>query len=232
MAKKTQIKERRRKQRQRQQLISGLVVIGAALIVTALLIWDSVRPIGDIIIPDPIDHPMAAGTGMGDPNAPVVIEEYSDYLCTFCQLFVEETEPALIREYIDTGQVYFIYRNLPLGQSSIAPAEASLCAAEQGMFWEYHDILFANQAGHDPKAYSDRRLEAYAEVVGLDVEQFNACTSEQRYADQVQQSQVDANNAGVSSTPTFFINGKILEGAQPYSIFQQEIDTALIASGG
>jgi protein-disulfide isomerase len=232
MAKKSQIKERRRKQRQRQQLITGLVIIGAALIVTAILIWDSVRPIGEIIIPDPIDHPMAAGTAMGDPNAPVVIEEYSDYLCTFCQLFAQETEPALIQEYIATGQVYFIYHNLPLGQSSIPPAEASLCAAEQEMFWEYHDILFANQAGHDPQAYSDRRLEAYAEVFGLDIEQFNTCTSEHRYADQVQQSQVNATNADVKSTPTFFINGKILEGAQPYNIFQQEINTALIASGG
>jgi protein-disulfide isomerase len=232
MSKRAQIRERRKKQRQRQMMITGLAVIGAVLILAAIIIWQNVASVADIIIPDPIDHPLASGTHMGDPNAPVVIEEYSDYLCSFCKRFVDETEPSLIQEYISQGLVYFVYHNFPLGPDSLAPSEASLCAADQGMFWEYHDILFANQQGHDPRAYSTRRLEAYAEAIGLDVEQFNACTADNRFRDQVAESQLAGSNAGVNSTPTFFINGKMLEGAQPFSVFQAEIEAALAFIGG
>ncbi|MCK5645806.1 MAG: DsbA family protein [Anaerolineales bacterium] len=231
MAKKSQIKERRRKQRQRQQLITGLVVIGAALIVTAILIWDSVRPIGDIIIPDPIDHPLAAGTGMGDPNAPVVIEEYSDYLCTFCQLFVEQTEPLIIQEYVATGKVYFIYRNYIRVADSEGPAGASLCAAEQDMFWEYHDILFANQSGHGSQAYTPRRLEAYADSIGLNLTQFNECVDNKEYQEELQKYHVQGVERGLESTPVFFINGKMIEGARSFDVFQQEIEAALAFIG-
>lgn len=232
MEKKAKIRERRRKQRQKQQIITGLVVIGAALIVTAILIWPSVRSIGEIIIPDPIDHPMAAGTSMGDPNAPVVIEEYSDYLCTFCQRFVEQTEPRIIQEYVSTGKVYFIYRNFIRVSDSEGPAGASLCAAEQDMFWEYHDILFANQSGHSPQAYTPRRLEAYAETIGLNLTQFNECVDNKEYQEELQKYHVLGVERGLESTPTFFINGKMIEGALSFEVFQQEIEAALILMGG
>lgn len=232
MSKRVQIRERRKKQRQRQFLITGLAIIGAILIVAAIIIWQNAASVADIIIPGPITHPMADGTSMGDPNAPVVIMEYSDYLCSFCKRFVDETEPDLIQEYIAEGLVYFVYTNFPLGPDSFAPAEASLCAADQGKFWEYHDILFANQLGHDPRAYSDGRLEAYAEAIDLDLEQFNSCTSDRTFRSQIEQGQLTGTNAGVNSTPTFFINGKKLEGAQPFGVFQQEINSALAVSGG
>lgn len=232
MSKKEQIRERRKKQRQRQFLITGLAIVGGVLILAGIMIWQNAASLSDLIIPDPIAHPMASGTHMGDPNAPVVIEEYSDYLCSFCKRFVDETEPSIIREFIADGLVYFVYHNFPLGPDSIAPAEASLCAADQGMFWEYHDILFANQLGHDPRAYSDRRLEAYAEAIGLDLEQFNSCTADRTFRVQVEQSQLEGIEAGVSSTPTFFINGKMIEGAQPFSVFQSEIEAALAFMGG
>jgi protein-disulfide isomerase len=231
MSKRSKIREKRRKARQRQRLITILVISGAALVLTAILIWPSVRPIGEIVIPDPVDHPMADGVAMGDPNAPVVIEEYSDFLCTFCQRFVIETEPQLIEEYISTGKVYFIYKPYPLGQESFAPSEASLCAAEQDMFWEYHDIVFANQDGHNASAYSPRRLEAFAETLNLDLDQFNECTSSNRYREDVEASQIEAVNAGISSTPSFLINGRLIEGAQAFQVFQAEIDAELEALG-
>ena len=213
-------------------MITGLAVIGAVLIVAAIIIWQNAATVADIVIPDPINHPLASGTHMGDPNAPVVIEEYSDYLCSFCKRFVDETEPSIIQEYIAEGLVYFVYHNFPLGPDSFAPAEASLCAADQGMFWEYHDILFANQLGHDPRAYSNTRLEAYADAIGLDMEQFNACTADNRHRAQIEQGQLAGSNAGVNSTPTFFINGKMIEGARPFEVFQAEIEAALAISGG
>jgi protein-disulfide isomerase len=232
MSKRAQIREKRRKARQRQRLITILVISGAALIVAAILIWPSIRPIGEFVIPDPLDHPMADGLAMGDPDAPVVIEEYSDFLCTFCQQFASQTEPRLIEEYIATGEVYFVYKPYPLGQDSFTPLEASLCAAEQNKFWEYHDILFANQEGHNAQAYSSRRLEAYADAVGLDVGEFSSCLSSNRFTGDIQASQIEGVNKGVSSTPTFFLNGKMIEGAQPFSFFQTEIDAELAAAEG
>ena len=164
---------------------------------------------------------------MGNPNAPVVIEEYSDFLCSFCARFALETEPDLIEEYIATGTVYFIYKNYPLQQNSFPIAEAGLCAAEQGKFWEYHDILFANQDGHNVQAFSTRRLEAYADAIELNTDQFRSCTRSNRYRADVEQSQLEGVNAGLDSTPTFFVNGKMIEGAQPFSVFQQAIEAAL-----
>lgn len=224
MSKRSHIREKRRRARQRRRLTIIAGIVGAALIVVSILILPSLRPIGNIIIPDFIDHPMADGTTMGDPNAPVVIEEYSDFLCSFCARFASETEPQLIEEYIATGEVYFIYKNYPLQQASFPIAEASLCAAEQEKFWEYHDILFAN---FNPQAVSSRRLEAYAEAIELDVDQFRSCIQSNRYRADVEKSQLEGVNAGLESTPTFFVNGKMLEGAQPFSMFQQAIEAAL-----
>jgi protein-disulfide isomerase len=232
MSKREQIRERRKKQRQRQLMITVLAIIGAILIVAAIIIWQNTGLIGDIIIPDPGDHPMTDGTRMGDPNAPVVIEEFSDFLCPACQFFAENIEPDLIQEYVANGLVYFKYNNFALGPESFDPAEASLCAAEQGEFWTYHDILFANQAGRDARAFSAKRLEAYAEAAGLDVELFKSCTSDNRYLDQIQQIQNAAQVAGVNSTPTFFINGKMIVGVLSYPEFQQEINAAMAAAGG
>lgn len=228
MSKRTQIREKRRRARQRQRLMIISGIIGAALIIVAILILPGIRPVGDILLPNPIDHPLANGTAMGDPNAPVVIEEYSDFLCSFCRRFAFETEPDLIEEYISKGIVYFIYKNYPLQPDSFPIAEAGLCAAEQDMFWEYHDILFANQDEHNVQAYSTRRLEAYAETIDLEMDQFRSCTGSNRYRADVEQSQLDGVNAGVESTPTFFVNGKIIEGAQPFSVFQEAIEAALI----
>ncbi len=232
MSKRAQIRERRRKQRQRQLLIMVSAVVGAVLIVAAIIIWQNFAPVGDIVSPEQIDHPMANRTSMGDPNAPVVIEEYSDYLCTFCQQFTQETEPQIIQQYISTGQVYFIYRNFIRTPDSEAPAGASLCAADQGMFWEYHDILFANQSGHGPEAYTARRLEAYADTIGLNLTQFNECVGSKQYQEELQAFHVQAVNLGVDSTPTFFINGKMIPGALPFAAFQQEIEAALATVGG
>lgn len=231
MSKRAQIREKRRKARQRQRLITILLISGGALILAAILIWPNIRPIGEFVLPDPVEHPMAEGMAMGDPDAPVVIEEYSDFLCTFCQQFATQTEERLIEEYISTGKVYFVYKPYPLQQESFAPLEAGMCAAEQDKFWDYHDVLFANQEGHSAQAYSPRRLEAFAEALDLDVDQFNDCVRSNRFSEDVRASQLEGVNRGVSSTPTFFLNGRMIEGAQPFSFFQTEIDAEIAALG-
>ncbi len=127
---------------------------------------------------------------------------------------------------------FLIYRNYIRTPDSEAPSGASLCAADQGLFWEYHDILFANQSGHGSQAYTPRRLEAYAETIGLNLSQFNECVESKQYQEELQTFHVQAVNLGVQSTPTFFINGKMIEGTRSFSVFQQEIDAALAAVEG
>ncbi len=233
MSKRAAFRERRRRERKRRNLILISIVAGIALVVAALLILPNLRPVGDVVVPDPKPRPMAEGTAMGDPNAPVRIDEYSDFQCPYCRRFHEQTLNQIAEEYVATGKVYFVFHNFPfIGQESLDAASASMCAAEQGRFWEYADVLFANQTGENVGAFSRRRLEAFAAAIGLDTEAFNQCFSEDRFKEQVQEDYLSGVNSQVRSTPSFLVNGKLLTGALPFAEFQAEIEAALAASGG
>ncbi len=168
---------------------------------------------------------------LGNKDAKVTIIEFSDFQCPFCGRFYTQTELQLKKDYVDTGKVLFVYRDFPL--SSIHPnaqkaAEASECADEQGKFWEYHDLLFTKQ---DPWADTDgiTAFKQYAKDLGLNTGQFNSCLDTGKYASEVDKDFQDGSNAGVSGTPSFFINGQQVVGAQPYSVFKQMIDSELAA---
>jgi len=174
----------------------------------------------------PIPTPQAQGNAMGNPDAPVTMIEFSDFLCPYCRQFALETEPLLIEEYVATGKVYFIYRTLGdwLGPQSQASAEAAYCAAEQNRFWEYHDLLFANQKLVD---FSSQNLIGFAEDLGLNMDQFEGCVQQGEYRPQVENDLQDGLRAGVRGTPSFLINGRFIAGSQAYAVFQQEIEAAL-----
>lgn len=230
MSGRAALRERRSRQQRQRQLVYALIVIGAALVVGALILIPNLRS-ADIVLPPPRERPMTDGTAMGNPEAPVVIEEYSDFQCPFCARFSSETEPQLAAEFISSGQVYFVYRNFAfIVSTSKTAAEASLCAAEQDAFWPYHDLLFANQDETDPASFSDRRLEVFAETLELDMQAFKECLRERRYRDEVQRDLEAGRDAGVASTPSFLINGKLVVGAQPIEVFRQEIEAALATS--
>ena len=231
MSKRAELRAKRQREKRQQRLILGLVITGVALIITAIILLPNLRPVGEIVLPERLERPMANGVAMGDPDAPVIIEEFSDFRCYYCRQFSLDTEPALVEDYIATGQVYFIYRQFPLGQASIPASEASICAAEQNLFWDYHDVLFANQDESDPNALSKRRLIAYAESIGADIEEFESCLAEGRTKDAVQADYQAAQAAGVESTPTFFVNGLEISGAQPYAVFKEAIESALLTAG-
>jgi len=217
-----------REQRLRR-LVVIFIVLGAVLLITATIIWPNIAPIGDIVIPRAKSYPLADGNSLGEPNAPVVIEEFSDFQCSHCRTFHQNMGVQIIEQYVETGQVRFIFRNFVIiGNESLAAANGSMCAAEQGRFWEYADILFANQSGHDAGAFSDRRLEAFAENINLDTNLFRSCMRENRYQDQIQQDYQVGVSQGINSTPSFIINGKLVTGALPFSEFQTEIEAALI----
>jgi protein-disulfide isomerase len=175
----------------------------------------------------PTQGPIQVDTG-GDPqigpdNAKVTIVEFSDFQCPYCKRFRDDTLDALIKEYGD--KIRFVYRDFPL--SSLHPeaeksAEAAECANEQGKFWEMHDLLYENQATLGDALYKD-----LADQLKLDTKQFDECLSSGKYADKVAADQKAGESYGVSGTPTFFINGWSLVGAQPITAFETIIDREL-----
>jgi len=173
----------------------------------------------------------------GDPNAPVTIVEYSDFQCPFCSRFFTQTLPLLEKNYIDTGKVKLVYKDLPLDNlhPNARPAHiASECADEQGRFWEYHDILFEKQSQWQRLSSSDLQstLSQYASDLGLQAASFESCMQSQDIADEVNQDSLEAARFGATGTPTFFIGNEKdgfikLVGAQPYAAFQTVIDNQL-----
>ncbi len=166
---------------------------------------------------------------MGDPNAPVRLIEYADFQCPYCRQFWQETEPQIVEQYVKTGKVYFEYHSVGafLGDESGAAAQAAYCAGDQGKFWEYHDTLFSNWTGENVGDFTPDKLLQYAASVGLDKGTFGDCLNSGKYASRLDQDVKDAQAAGIRATPSFLINGKLVEGALPFASFQQAIDAAL-----
>ena len=249
--KKSKRQERREKMRQQEQrrrlLTIGLISIGAALLVFAV-VWPQIRPVAAVVAADPVTYPNADDNTMGDPNAPIKIEEFADFQCPFCERFHEETEPLLRQYYIDTGKVLFVYRSMGnfvsqniggVRTESRDAALAAYCAGDQNKFWEMHAHLFANVLGEDAGSFTDRRLQAIAEKAGLNMDEFNSCYSSGKYEERVQQDLEDGEAAGITGTPgflvTYTVNGetktKLIEGAQPFSTFQQALEAILNEMG-
>ena len=161
---------------------------------------------------------------LGPDDAPVVIVEFSDYQCPYCQIWHQQVFPQIVQAYGD--QVRFVYRDLPIpGHPQALPAAiAANCAGEQGSYWQFHDRLFSGVYDLGRSAY-----EMYAQELNLDVEEFTACLDSGRNQTEPQQDYQDAQRIGVNSTPTFVINGQIVVGAQPFEAFQSVIDDALAA---
>lgn len=158
----------------------------------------------------------------------VEIVEFSDFQCPYCQQFYNVAYKEIKTKYIDTGKVKLTFRQYPLPFHANAQkaAEASECANKQNKFWQYHDVLFIKgQADGTGLAVTD--LKKYAQDLGLDTNKFNSCLDSGETADIVKKDLTDGQKAGVSGTPTFFINGKKVVGAQPFTVFQQEIEAAL-----
>jgi protein-disulfide isomerase len=241
MSKRQIMREKRQRQERIQRLgLIGIIVVGALLVAVAL-IYPNIKPVGNIVTSDPGEHPMANDNAMGDPNAPIRVEEFSDFQCPYCARFHTETESQVINAYVPNGTILFVYRSFGdfIGPESKAAAEAAYCAGDQDKFWEYHDILFANQTGENVGAFADRRLQAFAEALALDMNAFNDCVKSGKYTDRVQQDKVDGTTAGVTGTPaftiTYTVNGeqkqRFIAGAYPFSQFQTEIEGAMAEMG-
>lgn len=209
--------KRKRSQTRQRNIWLGIISL-AAIAVVALLIAVNSGPVGEIRDGKVIERLQVNRNSMGDPNAPIKVEEFSDFQCPYCRLFADEEESAIVEKYVNTGKVYFTYTpfsfldgNAPDGESKLA-AQAAYCAADQDKFWEYHDILFANQNGENVGDFSNKRLIAFAEKLGLEMGAFRSCLNGNTYRQQVLNDLARGRNLGVSATPTFIVNGTKVQG--------------------
>ena len=162
----------------------------------------------------------------GKADAPVTVVEYSDFQCPFC-LRVMPTLKQLRAKYGD--RMRLVWKDFPLTQihpQAFVAAQAGNCAREQGKFWELHDKMFGNQSALQPDA-----LKKYASEAGLDATKFNQCLDSSKYEARVQDALREGNRLGITSTPTAFVNGRLINGAQPIEVFQTVIDEELARSG-
>jgi len=177
---------------------------------------------------------VGAGTmpALGRSDAPLTIVEFTDYQCPFCQRFHLTTFNELVRNYVDTGRVRYVSRDLPLPMHEHAKsaAQAARCAGEQTKFWEMRHALIANA-----NRLGDERYTALARELNLDESRFQACVTSQKYADEIQRDMADAYAAGVTATPSFVIGrasgnnveGVRVTGALPYAVFEAKIKELL-----
>ena len=176
---------------------------------------------------------------LGEKDAPVTIIEFSDYQCPFCRKFWTETFPQIKKDYIDSGKVNMVFRDFPLDfhQAALPAAQAAECVREKGgdsAYWKMHDKMFAEQnkldSGRENGAvtktitFGESDIISWAKELGYDI---GDCLKSGKYISEVQKDQADGAAAGVQGTPAFFVNGKLLSGAQPYSAFKQAIDAEL-----
>lgn len=239
VSKRQERRAKMQRQQQRQRLIViALIVLGAALVVFAV-VWPQIRPTGEIVPVTPAALPNADGLSLGESGAPATIDVFEDFQCPACQFFTQSIEPLVIENLVSTGKARYVFHNYSFldgdgavnGGESDQAANASMCASEQGKFWEMHGTLYANWNGENQGAFSDRRLRAMAESLGLDMNAFNDCFNANKYEDEIQADFDLGQEMGVSGTPTVFVNG--VRVGQPGKIASyQEIQQAVDAAAG
>lgn len=214
--------------RQQRTMLFGAVI--AALVVAGFLIYLNRprTPGADIVAaaPLPASIPMD-GARLGVADAPVQIVEWGDYQCPACGMLARSIGPRLVSEYVEPGKATFEFRNFAfLGEESLRAAAAATCADQQGAFWPFHDTLYANQHGENQGAFSDERLRAAAEKLGLDMTAFNACLDDGATAEAVAASTAAGRDQGVNATPWLLINGTRVENWQDWGALAAAIDAA------
>ena len=226
--------QRQREVQRRRRLYLAIGVIAVGVITLIALIWWTNRPKPFVLAAVHTEQPPNAdGSAWGGPEgAAVTIEEYSDFQCPFCGRHALQTVPALIEKYGDNPNVRYVFKPYPfIGNESVDAAAAAVCASEQGLFWPYHDTLFANQQGENQGQFAKNNLKEIAKAIGADTGSFNECFDSGRQRAAVLDTLQEGRDRGVTSTPIFFVNDQKIEGAQPAAVFITAIDQALAAAG-
>jgi protein-disulfide isomerase len=212
-------------------ILLGYVVWGMDSPGATLLSAQTASQAGDPVVEAPVtqqpqytryDIPTENFYALGPADAPITIVEFSDFECPFCRRWHAEVYKPLLAAY--PGKIRLVYRNLPLTSihpDALAAAEAAMCAGEQDVYWKYHDKLFSSES------LGNSVYLQYAQDLGLNMTTFKACLSDHKYQKAIETDSDFAINLGIRSTPTFFINGLAMVGAQPLDVFKQLIDKEL-----
>ncbi len=170
---------------------------------------------------------------LGSKDATITMIEFGDYQCFYCNKFYHDTEPDILKNYVNTGKVRMVFKDYTIiGQDSVNAAHATHCAQEKGKFWEYHDTLYNNWSGENTGWASSQNLLKFAKQIGLDENGFSQCMAQSKYISVVQGSVSNAKDLGLTGTPDFFIIApdnsitKIV-GAQPYDVFDNMFKSKL-----
>jgi protein-disulfide isomerase len=168
------------------------------------------------------DIPTGDSYAIGPADAPITIVEFSDYQCPFCRRWHAEVYEPLLAAY--PGKIRLVYRHFPLTSihpDAMSAAEAAMCAGEQDAYWPFHEKLFSSES------LGSSTYIQYAQDLGLDMNSFESCMNDRKYQQAVDEDLNFAVDLGIRSTPTFFINGLAIVGAQPLDVFKQVIDKEL-----
>jgi protein-disulfide isomerase len=220
----------RRKSRQRRTRLIWIAGVAAVAAVAVLIVAGGLLRSNN----NQVQTTSAAqrdGRILGDTSAPVVITAWEDFQCPVCKAANASVLATIIQEYVDTGKAQLQYRYFSfLGDESKRAAEAAEAAAAQGKFWEYHDALFNYQGAENSGAFSDDRLRQLAQLVGLDMDKFNASLDSGEYKGVVNAELQEGKNLGVTGTPTFFVNGEKVQDWRDIDAFRSLINSFLPAT--
>ncbi|MGW6062373.1 DsbA family protein [Streptomyces sp. NPDC055189] len=166
----------------------------------------------------------------GRKDAPVVLIEYADFKCGYCGKFARDTEPDLVKKYVDEGTLRIEWRNFPIfGADSESAARGAWAAGQQGRFWQFHEAAYAD--GSKEKGFGGDRLKELAKEAGVkDIGRFSDDAGSAGAKAAVKKDQEEAYGLGATSTPSFLVNGRPISGAQPDEVFDQAIEQAASAS--
>ena len=178
---------------------------------------------------------------LGSVDAPLTLVEFGDYQCSFCKRHFDQTHDLIMKNYVETNKVKIVFKDLIVtpGKDSMYAAHAAHCAKDQGMFWKYHYMLYNNWEGESTGWITSDNLNKFAKNIGLDINKFSKCMSEDKWMELINASQDDANTLDVTGTPSFFLIGSWQEtdeqkneitrihGAQPYDVFKESFDLYL-----
>lgn len=211
---------------QNPYLIPAAIIVAGILIAGAVFLGRNVTPGQEDLAARNIQVELDGWQVVGNPEAKVLIVEYSDYACPFCKKLHDEIIPLIKEQYVDTGKVRYVYKDFIVVGGDRA-AEAAHCAAQQGAFWQYNSLLFERQP-QDRERWSDPNVHrAYAEELGLDADALVECFEERRFREKVLASTQEAQANGGRGTPITFINNTPIVGAEPFSVFQEVIEAYL-----
>jgi len=223
MSKRQEIREKRRRQQVRQRILTiGLVAVAAVILVVVMIVSGlNAKSSGTSA------HPMAKDNSMGNPDALVKVEEFSDFSCSHCRDFSLQQEPGLVKKYIATGKVYFTFYTFSfLRPQSLDAAEAVYCAMDQGKFWEYKDALFASTVNPLNEPFTKVNFISYAQKLGMDTTAFGSCLDTGKYKQRVQDDLALGKSKGVEGTPTFFVNGQMVYAGELETTIENSLKTA------